>query len=87
MNKHERETNMPLASLNSAFMNFSNIYDERVLELKKRLDTLTELEQEGKTSYTGADLNLIESCIERLCDENLKEEDLYEIERLIIKFL
>lgn len=87
MAKRERETNIPLASLNSAFMNFSGFKDKRILELKDRLDTLTKLEQDGKTSYTGEDLNKIESCIEKLCDENLTEEDLYEIERIIIKFL
>lgn len=61
--------------------------DDKIRELAKRLHTLVNMEENGKTNYTGQDLNILERVSERSCNETLTERDIYEIERLVAKFL
>ena len=78
--------NVPFASLNLAFMPFDSQH-EKIKQLVKRLRTLASIEEKGQTSYNGKDLNILDKIMERSCDETLRPEDIYEIERLIAKFL
>jgi hypothetical protein len=62
-------------------------FELKVLELSKRLEQLTLLEDKDQTNYTGKDLNLLEKIVEKICDETITEEDILRIEKLIFKFL
>jgi hypothetical protein len=66
---------------------FSIDFETKVLELSKRLNELTILEEKDQTSYTGKDLNLLEKIVEKICNETITEEDILNVEKLIFKFL
>lgn len=86
-----KNLNVPYSCIYSAFisnikMDTNTLY-KRVEELQKRLASLNQMELDGKTKYTGEDLNLLDEITNRLCEDNLKESDILEIERMMFKFI
>ena len=67
------------------------IIDESFLftmeQLFVRLQELSLMQEEGKTNYTGEDLNILEAIQERIANETITEKDIFEVERLAFKFL
>jgi hypothetical protein len=62
-------------------------YQRKINGVAKALQLLTSMEEDGKTSYTGADLNVLESINEKICDETITNEDILRVEKLVFKFL
>lgn len=83
-----KNTNLPIASIHSAFLSCVPDHDlGKITEIAKRLQELSILEENGQTNYTGADLNIIDGIMDRIADETLTQEDIFEIEKLAFKFL
>lgn len=63
-------------------------FEERVVELTKRLHTLTQLEEKNQTHLNGEELNILDRIMDKMCnEEKLSERDLLEIERITLKYL
>lgn len=73
---------------NSTIVVNSYSFESTIIEYTKRLHTLVQLEEKGQTHYTGEELNILERISDKICnDEKLNERDLFEIEKLTIKYL
>lgn len=62
-------------------------FEDKMNQLAKRLHDLTLLEENEQTSYTGADLNLLERLQDKIANETITQRDILEIEKLAFKFL
>lgn len=67
------------------------LHDESYLRtvegVAKALQLLTQLEESGRTSYTGSDLNTLERIQNKIEDETISKKDILEVEKLAFKFL
>lgn len=76
-----------------------NLYDpmsatlefERFKDIMERFETLTEMlaqqQVRKQTNYTGKDLNLLESISDKVCDSTIELKDVYELEKLVFRFM
>jgi len=69
----------------------STLEFERFKDIMERFETLTEMlaqqQVRKQTNYTGKDLNLLESISDKVCDSTIELKDVYELEKLVFRFM
>ena len=62
-------------------------FKQAIIKYEELMTILSEKQERDETHYTGADLNFLESLSDKICDSEVTQEDFFELEKMLFRFM